>query len=357
MINEKNIFYFPYKEKPIIGYCPQFDSVFEYLSVQENLRFYGKLKGIDEYSLNFIVEIIMEKLDLKKFDKKLSVHLSGGNKRKLSVGISILSKPCVILMDEPSTGMDPYTRRLLLNLLNRAYLKNYNYKGKKKENKEEKSRSIVLTTHSTEEAETLCDKIGVLSDGKLKKEGKISELISSSNIELDIEFKKHTAEYLKEKYGDILNQKIESEEKLKIFLFGIKKKLAEFLKNNHFGKDLLKVIKNKKSINIYTVLRWAEYMVNMMNLIEKIKESFDYVHCTKFKLNSFVFTIRNIGIKNNSEKNDNRIFGIIEKYKDKFEIEEYTYLLTTLEDVFINCYKKEDKEQDKKDNKNIDISL
>ena len=92
-----------------------------------------------------------------------------------------------------------------------------------------------------------------------------------------------------------------------------------------------------------------------MNLIEKIKESFDYVHCTKFKLNSFIFTIKNIGIKNNKEKNDNCIFGIIEKYKDTFEIEEYTYLLTTLEDVFIKCYQ-DDKDKDKIE-KNLDISL
>ena len=85
--------------------------------------FYAKLKGIREYSLNEIIEILIEKLNLKKYKNKISQQLSGGNKRKLSVGISILCRPMLILMDEPSTGMDPYSRQLLLDLLHNAYLK------------------------------------------------------------------------------------------------------------------------------------------------------------------------------------------------------------------------------------------
>ena len=365
IIDDINIFNYANKKKPIIGYCPQFDSIFEYLTVEENLKFYGKLKGItNEYSLNDIIKCLMKQLDLEEYRYKLSGHLSGGNKRKLSVGISILSKPTVILMDEPSTGMDPYTRRLLLDLLHKAYLKN-NFKGKEKEkiNNEEKGRSIVLVTHSIEEAETLCDRVGILYEGKLEKDGKISNLINNSNIELDIEFKKPSSEYLKEKYGKkILSEKIIGEEQLKKFLLSDilsqaqrKRKYSQYIKQNSFGKELLKVIKNKKCIGKYTVLRWVEFMDNVMGLIEKIKEYFNYVHCINFKLNSFFFIIKNIG--NNKEKNDNHIFGIIEKYKEEYQIEEYTYLLTTLESVFINCYPKDNKEEDKNEIKNTDISL
>ena len=72
--------------------------------------FYAKLKGIRENSLELIVNILLDLLNLNADDKILAHYLSGGNKRKLSVGISLLCRPMVILMDEPSTGMDPYSR-------------------------------------------------------------------------------------------------------------------------------------------------------------------------------------------------------------------------------------------------------
>ena len=93
----------------------------------------------------------MKKLDLYKFKDYECIKLSGGNKRKVSVGISIISHPNVIFMDEPSTGMDPYTRKLLLDLMHRAYLKS----------RSNHQKAVVLTTHSIEEIESLCDKIGI----------------------------------------------------------------------------------------------------------------------------------------------------------------------------------------------------
>ena len=95
------------------------------------------------------------------FNFAINKNLSGGNKRKLSVGISILSHPDVIFLDEPSTGMDPYTRRLLLNLLNNGYLKT----EKNGNNDNNKKKGIILTTHSLEEVEALCDRIGILIAG------------------------------------------------------------------------------------------------------------------------------------------------------------------------------------------------
>ena len=162
-INQIDISDYSSKNKYSIGYCPQFDTVFENLTVEQNLEFYGQLKGIPINCLNKICVAIMKQLDLYKFRYYKCKNLSGGNKRKVSVGISIISQPDVIFMDEPSTGMDPFTRKLLLNLLHNAYLKNKS-KGKQK--------AIVLTTHSIEEIEALCDKIGILVNGNIAKEGK-----------------------------------------------------------------------------------------------------------------------------------------------------------------------------------------
>ena len=345
-INNIDIYDQTIKEKPNVGYCPQFDSIFEFLTVKENLKYYGKLKGISGYTLDNIIEIIIKKLNLQKFSDRLSGQLSGGNKRKLSVGISIICKPCVIFLDEPSTGMDPYTRRLLLLLLHRAYLRD----NPKKPDKS--PRSIVLTTHSIEEAEALCDKIGILVGGKFDVKGRISEILQkkSKGVELNIEFKKPSPEYLQKKYGDILAEIIKDENGIKEFLNSINKNhYIKFLEKKHFGKDILKVISSKKKINKFSILRWVEYLNFLLDLVNKIKNYFASVHCVQFKLNNFILLIKN---NQENKRNDNHLFGIIEQYREILFIEEYTYSLTTLESIFIEC--NETKENYKRNLNNIE---
>ena len=351
IINKINIFDFSAKEKPIIGYCPQFDSIFEFLTVSENLKYYGRLKGINEYSLEKVINIILKKLNLTKYTNKLSGELSGGNKRKLSVGISIISKPCVILLDEPSTGMDPYTRSLLLQILHRAYLKNYS----EKVNEEHPPRSIVLTTHSIEEAESLCDKIGILVNGKFETEGKIFEILQkkSRGIELNIEFEKPTPDNLK-KYGINMRETLTNADEIKTFLrYNKKGEYCQYLKKNHFGRDILKVIETKKQINKFTILRWIKYLDYLNGLVKVIKKDFDSVKCIKFKLNNYILKIENIN--NKEDKNDNFLFGIIEQNKNIYNILEYSYTLTSLESVFIECNKAEYENEKDKDVLNISL--
>ena len=342
IINNVDIFDYSVKNKPIIGYCPQFDSIFEFLTVYENLFYYGRLKGIKEYFLFYVIDVILRKLNLKIYSNKLSGELSGGNKRKLSVGISLICKPCVILMDEPSTGMDPYTRKLLLQLLHRAYLK-----GKKEDNDQnEDNRSILLTTHSIEEAENLCDKIGILVSGNFKVCGKLSEILKeySKGIELNLEFIKASPDDLKKKYGNVLRDNLKSEKDISQFLSFIKRaEYCKYLNENSLGKDLLKVVNKKGKINKFTVLRWVEHLNNLLGLVKKIKVYFDTVHCIKFKLNNFILRIANIVTK---EKNDNHLFGIIEQNKKDCHIEEYSYSLVNLESIFIECNRlKNEKEE------------
>ena len=335
LIKKQNIYDFNIKEKQIIGYCPQFDSIFEFLTVKENLRFYGHLKRINEYNLDKIINIILKKLDLTKFSDKLTLNLSGGNKRKLSVGISLISKPCIILMDEPSNGMDPYTRKLLLDILFKAYLRNNSNKYEDEKNKkEENSRSIVLTTHLIEEVESLCDNIGIIVKGKFRENGKISEILNkkSKGIELNIEFIKPSPESLKQKYGNVLREKVTD---IKQFLGYLgRDEYCKYLKPNHFGKMLLKIKDSKKSVMKLSIIRWIEYLDCLLGLTTKIKEYFDAVECIKFNSNNFILKIYNI---NSQYKNDSHIFGIMEKFKEKYKIEEYCYNLTTLENIFIDC--------------------
>ena len=322
-INKIDIFNYSLKSKsPTIGYCPQFDSVFEHLTVEENLYFYGRLKGVREDVLYNVVNLIMKKLDLKKFENVKCKNLSGGNKRKLSVGISIMCYPNVIFMDEPSTGMDPYTRRLLLELLNKAYLKNQNRKEIKDE---DLRRAIILTTHSIEEVEALCDKIGILKNGSIEEDrvGSINDIVQkySKGIELNVEFKKINYDYIKDNYQKVYKN--------------LYQKYNNLNENNIFGKEIIDLINKKKSLKIYTILIWKEYMNYIFKLENKIKSFFKNCVITyiKYKLNNIILKIDN---KDKQDICDSFLFGIMEGFKAELNIEEYSYTLSTLESVFLD---------------------
>jgi len=99
-------------------------------------------------------------MDLLKFEGVLAGRLSGGNKRKLSVSIAMLGNPPIVFLDEPSTGMDPEARRFMWDVISRI-------------STERKRSSIILTTHSMEEAEALSTSIGIMVDGELRCIGSI----------------------------------------------------------------------------------------------------------------------------------------------------------------------------------------
>ena len=334
-IDNTNIFDYYSNKKPSIGYCPQFDSIFEYLTVRQNLYYFGKLKGFSDNNLKIISDSIIKCLDLDAFENILCKNLSGGNKRKLSVGISILARPNVIFLDEPSTGMDPYTRRLLLNLLNYGYLKN------KKNGKSEfiDDKGIILTTHSLEEIEALCDRVGILINGKMNKEriGTINDLINNNKkgIILNIEFKKPKQNDLTKNYERICEERIENKNELKNFLKFMKKDTyIKYIKDNSLAKDLLYLLKSNKSISKYTVLVWIKYMDYLHNLVTKLKKSnFNQVTCIDFKLNNFILEIKNTD--KDDDQCDSYIFGLLESNKNSLFLEEYSYTLTTFEKIFL----------------------
>jgi ATP-binding cassette subfamily A (ABC1) protein 3 len=141
--------------RKVMGYCPQFDALLDKLTVVEHLYLYGRVRGIPEAALPGCIQLLLQQLDLKEFAHKLAGTLSGGNKRKLSVAMSIIGEPPVVLLDEPSTGMDPAARRCMWEaILALTHLPT--------------PCSILLTTHSMEEVEALCERIAIMVDGRLR---------------------------------------------------------------------------------------------------------------------------------------------------------------------------------------------
>ena len=107
--------------RKLVGYCPQYDALFPLLTVQEHLWFYAKLKGVPADKRRNLVERSITELNLKDHRGKLSSTLSGGNKRKLAVAIALLGNPPVILLDEPSAGMDPEARRFMWQVVEKIF--------------------------------------------------------------------------------------------------------------------------------------------------------------------------------------------------------------------------------------------
>ncbi len=139
------------QEKQKIGYCPQFDTHDPLLTPKEMLTFHCRLHGYLEEDIPGLVNSVCKTLDLLIYKDVICSKLSGGTTRRLSAGIAFLGAPQLILLDEPSTGLDPVSRKLVWDLVkNSAYI----------------GQSIILVSHVMEECEALCDIIGILINGK-----------------------------------------------------------------------------------------------------------------------------------------------------------------------------------------------
>jgi ABC-type multidrug transport system ATPase subunit len=135
-----------------MGVCPQFDLLWPDLTVEEHLLFYARIRGVKAENEFKMVANAMEEVYLTKFANFKTRQLSGGMKRRLSVAISLVGDPRIVFLDEPTTGLDPENRRQLWDILTES----------------KRRRAMVLTTHSMEEADVLCTRIGIITDGTLR---------------------------------------------------------------------------------------------------------------------------------------------------------------------------------------------
>ncbi|KAM8944931.1 ATP-binding cassette sub-family A member 9 isoform 1-T1 [Lycaon pictus] len=139
----------------LTGICPQSNVQFDFLTVKENLRLFAKIKGIRPHELDKEIQRILLELEMKNIQDVLAQNLSGGQKRKLSFATAILGDPQVFLLDEPTAGLDPFSRHQVWNLL--------------RERKAD--RVILFSTQFMDEADILADRKVFLSSGKLKCAG------------------------------------------------------------------------------------------------------------------------------------------------------------------------------------------
>ncbi|MDO9340160.1 MAG: ABC transporter ATP-binding protein [Bacteroidales bacterium] len=150
----------------IIGLSLQETRFIDKLRVSETLQLFAGFFNLGKERINEIIEIV----GLEEKRRSYVVNLSGGQRQRLAIGIALINNPSILLLDEPTTGLDPNARREIWEILRNL--------------KEKSETSMILTTHYMEEAENLCDYIIIMDNGVILKEGTLQQLLEEVTISL-----------------------------------------------------------------------------------------------------------------------------------------------------------------------------
>uniref|UniRef100_A0A0N5A1Q6 ABC transporter domain-containing protein n=1 Tax=Parastrongyloides trichosuri TaxID=131310 RepID=A0A0N5A1Q6_PARTI len=188
----------------MIGICPQDNVLFPYLSVIEHFTFFGGLMNIPKAILCSEIEVILHDTGLSYKRYCLASDLSGGMKRKLCMGIALLGDSKLIILDEPTSGVDPLQRKSIWDLI---------FKIKK-------GRTVILSTHYMDEAEILGDRIVVMNNGMVCAEGTIQFLKEQLNNEIIIKIKNICIENCNDsEFENVMNQYCFIEKKTPLYKY------------------------------------------------------------------------------------------------------------------------------------------
>lgn len=151
-----------------IGIVPQEIVIFDDLTARENLIFFGQLYGIKGKELNTNVDKVLDLIGLKNYEKKLPKKFSGGMKRRLNIGCALVHKPELLIMDEPTVGIDPQSRNHILESVKEL---------------EKKGTTIIYTTHYMDEVQNICSRVLIMDTGSIIANGSVSDLINKLDFE------------------------------------------------------------------------------------------------------------------------------------------------------------------------------
>jgi ABC-2 type transport system ATP-binding protein len=164
----------PLAAKQLIGYIPQEVALYPELNARQNLRFFGQLYGMRGKELERRIDEVLELIDLSDRQKDRIEGFSGGMKRRVNIGAGLLHKPQLLYMDEPTVGIDPQSRRRILDTV--------------KQLRDEQGATILYTTHLMEEAQELSDRVGIMDHGEIIALGTQDELTQRVGEDDRLEF-------------------------------------------------------------------------------------------------------------------------------------------------------------------------
>ncbi|XP_036175421.1 ATP-binding cassette sub-family A member 12 isoform X5 [Myotis myotis] len=147
----------------LVGYCPQEDALDDLVTVEEHLYFYARIHGIPEKDIKETVHKLLRRLHLVPYKDRATSRCSYGTKRKLSTALALIGKPSILLLDEPSSGMDPKSKRHLWKIISEEV---------------QNKCSVILTSHSMEECEALCTRLAIMVNGRFQCIGSLQHIKS-----------------------------------------------------------------------------------------------------------------------------------------------------------------------------------
>ncbi|CAF0848696.1 unnamed protein product [Rotaria sordida] len=219
--------------RKIIGFCPQCDILYNDLSVEEHLELIGKIRHMEPKFMNESIETILKLIGLVNDRKTLSKKLSGGMKRRLSIGISLMGDPKILILDEPTSGIDPYNRRLIWTIIRKM---------------KEAGKCIILTTHFLQEADVLSDRIAIMTSGQLQANGTPNFLKNQIDFEYRLFIEKNET-YQNERITAFIQKYIPTiileRESISEMIFGIKRS-----ESKHIGQLIHALDEQSKDIGI-----------------------------------------------------------------------------------------------------------
>ncbi|KAM9548914.1 glucosylceramide transporter ABCA12-like [Guaruba guarouba] len=147
----------------LFGYCPQEDALDDLLTVEEHMYYYARLHGIPERDIKGVVLQLLHRLNLMPYKDRVTSMCSYGTNRKLSTALALIGNPSILLLDEPSSGMDPNAKRHLWKIVSEEV---------------QNKCSVILTSHSMEECEALCTRLAIMVNGSFQCIGSLQHIKS-----------------------------------------------------------------------------------------------------------------------------------------------------------------------------------
>jgi len=310
------------KIRKVIGYCPQFDALNEMLTGRELLEIYADMKGIPKQMRTAMVTEIMTELDLLKYENVRCGTYSGGNKRKLSVAMALLGNPSVVFLDEPSAGMDPEARKKMWTVIG---------------NIKKRNAAIILTTHSMEEAESLCDRIAIMVGGQIRCIGTSTHIKNKFGSGYEIEIKVHipTRQEVEARLKSLSGllapgvDIVKSEQILSALQALGRPEYQDQIKAIGKGASLFNQLQVDKFVPTVALAAWViteEYG----DAIEKfLSENYAQVKLIEHYLSFYKFKV-----EKQADKSLGALFSSIEGNKTQLSISEYSVTQTSLEQIF-----------------------
>jgi ATP-binding cassette, subfamily A (ABC1), member 3 len=334
----------PQKTRRRIGYCPQFDAHFAQLTGRNHVELYASIKGIPPAFVKEAAAVKLKEVGLSEYDSdRLCVQYSGGMKRRLSLACATIGQPQIVFLDECSTGVDPVARREIWQLISDMV----------SSGPENERASVILTTHSMEECEALCPRIGIMANGRLRCLGSAQHLKNKFGHGFQLELKTKLADRHDDDYIHIATSltrsilgataDVESGENVTDdILFNEQQCKTAFnqLTNDDFlcnmvvgeptapGYSIWKDATSPLGVTLDALVAFATIELRLRKIAQFVAERFP-IHILRERQDTKIrFEVSAEGLRISS------LFAAVEEKKEELRLSDYGVSQTSLEQVF-----------------------